>query len=276
MSFGERLTDLSARKDLLCVGVDPHPHILSQWGCSDDAVGLRQWIERLRDGFAAAQPAIIKPQVALFERMGVAGMQVLSDFLGVLREDGVVVIGDAKRGDIGSTMGAYSSAWLEPGRDFEVDALTLSPYLGLGALEPALESALTYGKGVFVLSATSNPESTTLQSSFRRDGLSVAQGVVVDLADWVIRNAPDVPTGFGVVVGATVDHQGVGLRLEQVPDMPILAPGFGAQGAKVSESAQLFPDSRVVIPTLSRSILEGDPHQMSERYQSARREFSGG
>jgi orotidine-5'-phosphate decarboxylase len=276
MSLGKKLVELSAAKDLLCLGVDPHPHILSEGGFSDDAVGLDQWITRLQESLLEAKPSIVKPQVALFERMGVSGMQILADFMASSREAGMVVIGDAKRGDIGSTMSAYASAWLSPGRDFEVDALTLSPYLGVGALQPALELAMSHGKGVFVLSATSNPEATTLQSSTRHDGLSVAQGVVVDLAHWVVENALEDAASFGIVVGATVNHQSVGLKLDQVPDMPILAPGFGAQGARVKDSARLFPDSRIVIPTLSRSILEGDPHQMAERYQEANREFSGG
>jgi orotidine-5'-phosphate decarboxylase len=90
-------------------------------------------------------------------------------------------IGDAKRGDIGTTMAAYAQAWLTPGADFEVDAVTVSPYLGVGALRPALELAAEHNKGIFVLAATSNPEASHLQSSRGRSGDTVARQVFAEL-----------------------------------------------------------------------------------------------
>jgi len=169
------------------------------------------------------------------------------------------VIGDAKRGDIGSTMEGYADAWLRPGSDFEVDALTVVPYQGLGALQPALERAHTHDKGVFVLAATSNPEARVTQSARRHDGHTVASGVVHDLHGWVTSQGAN-PGSYGVVVGATVDLGALGVDLGGHPDMPILAPGYGAQGALLGSARAGFPWSRHVIPVVARSVLEAGPN----------------
>jgi orotidine-5'-phosphate decarboxylase len=183
------------------------------------------------------------------------------------------VLLDAKRGDIGSTMDAYAD-YLRPGHPLAVDAMTVSPYLGPGSLQPAVDTARLHGGGLFVLARTSNPDAGTLQHALVGER-SVAQ-VVVDTVrgwntpGWVVGDPlPDLgavrdlasrfgPTtgSFGVVVGATlqdmdVDLDGLG--------GPILAPGLGAQGGSVADLRRLFGEGRAVVPTVSRDVLAAGP-----------------
>ena len=274
MSYAARLGALTQGGPVLCVGIDPHPALLTAWGEADTPAGLGSWARRVREALSGAGVSVWKPQVALFERHGVAGMAVLAELLGELRTSGALVIGDAKRGDIGSTMEGYADAWLGAGSDFEVDAVTLVAYQGVGALQPALRRAVENSKGVFILSATSNAEAWATQRATRADGLSAAQGVVTDLAQWVDDNCPDSPESFGVVVGATVDQVSLGLRLAEHPTMPILAPGYGAQGAELRDVRVHFPHSRHVLPVSARALLEGGEGAAAERVASAQREVS--
>ena len=128
--------------------------------------------------------ALVKPQVAFYERFGSAGYAVLEETIGDLRSAGCLVVSDAKRGDIGSTMAGYATAWLADGSPLLSDAVTVSPYLGVGALRPALELAEETGRGVFVLAATSNPEAVELQSSTGANGRSLAQVIVDEVAGY--------------------------------------------------------------------------------------------
>src|SRR5690606_40933842 len=109
--------------------------------------------------------AIVKPQVAFFEAFGSAGFAVLERTIAALRESGTLVLADAKRGDIGSTMDAYARAWLADDSPLVSDAVTVSPYLGFGSLEPAIDLATRSDRGVFVLAATSNPEGAQVQTA---------------------------------------------------------------------------------------------------------------
>ena len=161
MIFGDALHQLTLEGPALCVGVDPHPNTLERWGFPDSPAGLDGFLDVLLEQLIDAEALMVKPQVALFERHGLRGMSSLATLLGRLRAAAIPSIGDGKRGDIGSTMEGYASAWLSLGADFEVDALTVNPYLGVGALTPALELAAAQKKGLFVLSATSNPEAVS-------------------------------------------------------------------------------------------------------------------
>jgi len=269
VTYAARLTELTALGPVVCVGADPHPEILSAWGESDSAAGLGAWARRLVSVVTAAGVSVVKPQVAFFERHGIAGMTVLSELLGDLRTAGQIVIADAKRGDIGSTMEGYADAWLRPGSDFEVDALTLVAYQGIGALAPALERALDHSKGIFVLAATSNEEAWQTQSAVRWDGLTVAAGVMRDLTDWGRANAPSADGTLGAVVGATVDQSGLGLDLASHPTMAILAPGYGAQGAKLADAKRHFPHSQHLLAVSARALLGGGPEGFHSRYARA-------
>lgn len=268
MSYATRLDALTRSGPALCVGIDPHPVLLEKWGFDDTAGGLESWSKLVAEAVQASGIEVVKPQVALFERMGVAGMSALSGLLGLLREAGLLVIGDAKRGDIGSTMEGYADAWLRPGSDFEVDALTVVPYQGLGALEPALERAHTHDKGVFVLAATSNPEAHVTQSARRHDGHTVAGGVLHDLERWVATHGAS-PENYGVVVGATLELETLGVDLAAHPAVPVLAPGYGAQGATLGSSRQKFASSRHVIPVVARSVLEAGPDGFAPAIEQA-------
>jgi len=245
--FGERLAAAVQARGPLCVGIDPHPGLLAAWGLPDDAFGLARFAQICVDAFAA-DVAVVKPQSAFFEAYGAAGIAVLERTIAGCRAAGALVLLDVKRGDIGSTMAAYARAYLADGSPLAVDAVTLSPYLGFGSLQPALELAEQTGRGVFVLARTSNPEATELQRP-------VAQTVVDAAAD---RNAGVQPLGdVGLVVGATLGELDVDLsRLNG----PILAPGFGAQGATADDLHRLFGGSdNVVLPASSRDILRHGP-----------------
>jgi len=256
VSFATVLGELTEHGSTLCVGLDPHPEVLERWECADSPEGLFHWVRAVIEEIAEAEVALVKPQVALFERHGVSGMASLSHLLGHLRESGVATIGDAKRGDIGSTMAGYADAWLAPGADFEVDALTVSPYLGVTALAPALELAATGGRGVFVLAATSNPEAQEIQSALTSRGNTVVASVLEDVARYV-RTHPAAQGSHGVVIGATVDQVFAGIDLATHPHLPILAPGFGAQGAHLSDCKDIFATSTRVIAVAARSLLMG-------------------
>lgn len=272
MTFREALTASPLSGPMLCAGVDPHPEVLADWGCPDSASGVGTFVSLVMKGILGSGLRAVKPQVALFERHGIAGMSALSALLGELRSTEVLSIGDAKRGDIGSTMTAYADAWLLPGADFEVDALTVSPYLGVGAIVPAFERAAEHDKGVFVLAATSNPEAPSLQGAVCPSGVSVAQQVLNEVEAFH-RDFPNTHSTHGVVVGATVDQSALGLTLSAVPGMPVLAPGFGAQGVALSDARKLFPASQRLLPVAARSLLKGGLDGFADRIRNASAEL---
>ncbi|MEU7764644.1 orotidine-5'-phosphate decarboxylase [Nocardia sp. NPDC049190] len=250
--FGERLRRAMRQFGPVCVGVDPHPELLRAWGLTEDAAGLEQFAEICVEAFDG-RVALIKPQVAFFEAYGSGGLAVLERTIEVLRASGTLVLADAKRGDIGSTMDAYARTWLADG-PLGSDAVTVSPYLGFGALAPALALAEVNHRGVFVLAATSNPEGAQVQRATTANGRTVAQTMVDEAA---ARNADAEFGSVGVVVGAT---------LTAAPELsglngPILMPGVGAQGGGPETIRALVPESmlRAVVPTVSREVLRAGP-----------------
>ncbi|GEE02717.1 orotidine 5'-phosphate decarboxylase [Gordonia spumicola] len=253
MTFGARYSAAVADRGRLCVGIDPHAELLEQWGLPVTVDGLRTFAQTCVDALGPVA-AVIKPQVAFFEVFGSAGFAVLEETIAGCREAGALVLADAKRGDIGSTMAAYSSAWLDDASPLCSDAVTASPYLGVGALDPTIRLAAATGRGVFVLARTSNPDGQGVQTAVTSFGTSVAQSVV-DAAAAV--NADGSGT-VGLVVGATREH---GLDLSRLAG-PILAPGVGAQGATPADLPGIFGDSADpawVLPAASRSILRAGP-----------------
>lgn len=251
VSFGERLRERAAERGRLCVGIDPHAGLLQDWGLANDIAGLREFSRRCVEAFADTA-CVVKPQVAFYERFGSAGYAVLEETLDALRDAGALVIADAKRGDIGSTMEGYASAWLDPDSPLRADAVTVAPYLGLGALKPAIAAAEQNGAGVFVLAATSNPEAVELQS-FQKAGVSLAQHVVDYCRDFNQNRSAAV---LGIVVGATVSSP---LDLGGF-NGPILMPGVGAQGGTVADIARITADATEwSFPNVSRSILSAGP-----------------
>jgi len=254
-SFGQRARVGIDRLGPLCVGIDPHAGLLDEWGLTQTASGAREFGLRVVEA-AAGRAAFVKPQVSFFECYGSAGFAALEDVMSAARAAGILVIADAKRGDIGSTMDAYAAAWLTPGSPLEADALTVSPYLGVGALRGTLELAYRHGKGAFVLAATSNPEATGVQRSADESGRTVSQRVIDEVSEInAAHTAEDEWGSAGFVIGATVDWQRAGIR-PCTPVAPILAPGFGHQGARPEDAPRIFGEmAPAVIVSESRSIL---------------------
>lgn len=255
-TFGERLVAAGRDRGRLCVGIDPHAHLLEAWGLDNTVDGLRTFTQTCVEAFAATA-AVVKPQVAFFERFGSQGFAVLERALADLRDAGCLTIADAKRGDIGSTMAGYADAWLGETSPLRADSVTVSPYLGIGALAPVFETAERVGGGVFVLAATSNPEAVELQSITDPDGRTIAQRMVDEAATYnATHAAAGRPGNVGVVVGATLAHPPV---LDALGG-PVLLPGVGAQGASASDVlaiTQAAPE--LGFANVSRSVLRQGP-----------------
>jgi orotidine-5'-phosphate decarboxylase len=282
--FGRRLAAAVAERGPLCVGIDPHRALLIEWGVGDDLDGLRRFTDTVVDALAGTV-SMLKPQLAFYERFGSRGIAVLEDAVARARAAGALVLLDAKRGDIGSTMAAYAD-YLRSDHPMQVDAMTVSPYLGAESLAPAVKTARAFGGGLFVLVRTSNPESHTLQHAVVGEGRSVAQTVVDTVrqwntVDWLVGDPPadaashrDLASGwgpatgsFGVVVGATLDVMDVDL---DGLGGPILAPGFGAQGGTPEDLQRLFGTHRAVVPTVSRDVLSAGPDAAALRAAAGR------
>ncbi|MFC5138707.1 orotidine-5'-phosphate decarboxylase [Actinomycetospora rhizophila] len=283
--FRARLREAVAKHGPLCVGIDPHPGLLQAWGLDADVAGL-EWFTRQVVEATAGHVALLKPQVALFEVFGSAGLGVLERALADAREAGVLTLADAKRGDIGSTMTAYAHAWLADDAPLAADAVTLSPYLGVGALAPALDLAVATGRGVFVLARTSNPEAAGVQSAQAwvagsggapRGMREVAQSVIDALADHnaAHHGGPGEGTA-GAVVGLTRGTTGRdhGLDLAALGG-PVLVPGLGAQGGTPADVAAVFgapgptsalgADGGPVVPVSAREVLGAGPSHRALR-----------
>ncbi|MCO1338457.1 orotidine 5'-phosphate decarboxylase [Kocuria polaris] len=262
--FGRRLAAAMADRGPLCAGIDPHPSLLAQWGLDDDVAGLRRFSLTALEALAPVAAAV-KPQVALFERHGSAGLAVLEELLSAARGLDVLSIADAKRGDIGSTMAAYADAWLGEGSPLAADSVTLSPYLGYESLRPAIDLAQRTGRGVFVLGLTSNPEGASVQHVGAE--ASVAKRIIEaagadNAGDGVVPGSGAPALGsVGLVIGATVgealEKLGIDLAATRAP---VLAPGFGAQGATAADMRRTFGGAwEQVLATSSRGILASGP-----------------
>ena len=303
--FGARLERAMTVAGPLCVGIDPHPSLLDAWGLPATANGLERFALGVLEA-AAERCAAVKPQVALFEAYGSAGFAVLERVLRESRAAGLLSIADAKRGDIGSTMAAYASAWLSDDSPLAADAVTLSPYLGFESLRPALDLARETGRGTFVLALTSNPEGASVQhvggtgsvagsvlaaiarenataqprpgtaasspdgSTAPSDGATAAAVRGVTGANTGAGNnrdeivtSPSVATlgSCGAVIGATVGEALASLDIDlSTLNGPILAPGYGAQGADAAAVATVFEHVRpTVLANSSRGVLRHGP-----------------
>ncbi|NXY94384.1 orotidine-5'-phosphate decarboxylase [Streptomyces sp. BR123] len=265
LSFGTRLRSAMDERGPLCVGIDPHASLLSSWGLSDDIAGLERFSRTVVEALADTV-AVFKPQAAFFERFGSRGIAVLEQTVADARAAGTLVVMDAKRGDIGSTMAAYAETFLREDSPLFSDALTVSPYLGYGSLAPAVELARESGAGLFVLALTSNPEGAEVQRAVREDGRTIGATMLAHLAE---ENAGATPMGsFGAVVGATLgDLSSFDLDING----PLLAPGIGAQGAEAADLPRVFGTAvRNVVPNVSRGVLRHGPDAGALRRAAAR------
>jgi orotidine-5'-phosphate decarboxylase len=257
MTFGSRLAAAIGARGRLCVGIDPHRGLLEDWGLPDSVTGLERFAMSAVEAVAEVA-AVVNPQSAFFERHGSAGVAVLERVIAGCRERGALVLLDVKRGDIGSTVQAYADAYLAAGSPLSVDAVTASPFLGTGSLDPLVDTALGNDAGVFLLALTSNPEGAQVQHALTSDGRSVAACVLAAVA---ARNAGSHGLGsVGAVVGATVDCPPDVTPAALDVGGPLLVPGIGAQGGTVDDVRRVFgPAVRHVLPSSSREILGAGP-----------------
>ncbi len=250
--FGTRLARAIDERGRFCVGIDPHAGLLREWGLSDDVASLERFALTVVEAVAPVV-GVVKPQSAFYERFGSRGIAVLERVVAESRAAGALVLMDVKRGDIGSTSQAYADAYLDPTSPLASDAITASPFLGFGSLDPMLEGCRRHGGGLFVLALTSNKEGPEVQHA--RSGDTTVAGAVLDH----LRRANDgaAPVGsFGAVVGATIGETGEDLDVNG----PLLVPGFGAQGGTVADLERIFGRAaRWALPSSSREVLRAGP-----------------
>ena len=239
--FADRLTDAVKQKQTpLVVGIDPRANQLPA-DLLDDNTGMAERFAKFGmavvDAVADLVPAV-KPQAAFFEQLGPAGCVALASVVDYAVDRGLIVIMDAKRGDIGSTAQAYAAAYLGPKPEsaWGCDCLTVNPYMGDDTLTPFVDAANRSGSGLFVLAKTSNPGSDWIQAKAEND-----QQIYHLVADEIQRlsanNLGESGYGnIGAVVGATYPEQLSELR-ERMPNTLFLIPGFGAQGGTASDVA---------------------------------------
>jgi orotidine-5'-phosphate decarboxylase len=243
--FADRLAEAVERKGApLCVGLDPDPALMPE------GVGVVEFCCGIVDAVAGIAVAV-KPQAAFFEAQGADGWAALIEVCGYAREAGVLVIADAKRGDVPTTARAYASAFAPL-----ADAVTVNPYLGLDSLEPFFARD---GLGVFVLVKTSNPGSVDVQDLPLADGRPVWQHVAGLVDRWGSGLVGESGlSSVGAVVGATFPQEVAEAR-QLLPRSVLLLPGIGAQGARPEDLAQAFsvgPAGALV--SASRSVLYAD------------------
>lgn len=262
--FSTRLNQAIAEHSAICIGIDPSESELDNWELPDSAAGAREYGLRIIDS-AQGRLGIVKPQVGFFERFGSLGYQTLEEIIREARDAGLIVIADAKRGDIGSTMLGYASAWFGDDSPLRSDALTVSGYLGPDSLRETLNYAQDVEGGLFILAATSNPEAAQLQQALI-DGKTVSRSVV--------DSARSIGDGeLGVVIGATQKLEEFGIQGIKTEDIgiPILAPGFGAQGARLEDLGSIFgASSHRVVASMSRELTKNGPEQIAHLIDKAK------
>ena len=255
-AFAVRFAAARERSGPLVVGADPHGPLLRAWGLSDDADGL----ERFTDIVLAAvtdTAGLIKPQSAFYERPGWRGIRALTRLVETARGEGILVVLDVKRGDVGTTNDAYAQAYLGAGAPIEADAVTVHPYLGLAAMGTFVERAAEGGSCLLVVTRSTNPEGRALQTASEELGGTVEQRLLADIGALNARLAPGEIGPVGAVIGpAPIDPP---LDLAAANAL-FLAPGVGAQGAAPEDVAETFAACRErVMPSASRSLLAAGP-----------------
>jgi orotidine-5'-phosphate decarboxylase len=251
---------IERKRTQLVVGLDPLPELLpvelagdAYEGRDRAAAACVRFCNGIVDAVAPYAVAV-KPQLAFFEALGADGMRAFEEVCAYARSAGLLVIADAKRGDIGSTARAYATAYLE-GEPPLTDAMTVSPYLGRDSLEPLLGACRRQGAGLFCLVKTSN-EGGEIQDLKLSDGRPLWQHVALLVAEW----GEDLVgerglSSLGAVVGAT-HPRAVGEARRLLPKAVLLLPGVGAQGATPADVARAFtsgPASALV--AASRSVI---------------------
>jgi len=266
VNYADRLeAAVSAKGNPCLVGLDPHLALLpEEFASANDPAASREDVARdvcdflmgILEAVADLVPAV-KPQSAFFEQLGPPGIEAWERLVAAARGAGLLVIGDVKRGDIGSTAAAYAKAFLTggPGADPATlcDAITLNPYLGTDSMRPFLDACQEADKGVYVLVRTSNPSSADFQTHGEP---ALAERVAEAVVGWGSELIGE--SGFssvGAVVGATHPAELARMRA-LMPRTPLLLPGYGAQGAGAADVVGGFDErGRGALVNSSRGIL---------------------
>ncbi|HWG14044.1 MAG TPA: orotidine-5'-phosphate decarboxylase [Streptosporangiaceae bacterium] len=260
-SFADRFAAARAARGPLVWGLDPSGALLEDWGLGDTPHGLDRFADLVLP-IAAGTIGLVKPQSAFYERHGWRGMRTLARLTEQARAAGLLVILDVKRGDVGSTNDAYADAYVGKDAAFPADAVTVHPYLGLGAMGAFVSRAHEAGACVLIVTRSSNPEGRPVQAarSPGPDGGTVEESLLGEIGQL---NAALAPGGLGPV-GAVVAPAPPSTELPALPLTSMnglfLAPGIGAQGYTPQDVAQTFagcPDR--VLPSASRSLLAVGP-----------------
>ena len=264
MHWGDLVSEKVTAHGQLVLGIDPAPEHAPLALSTSISPFLRRYTEVLM-GAARGLVGFVKFQSAFFEAFGSDGVSELARAIAVAKEFGYAVILDAKRGDIGSTAEAYAQAYLSPahagGSNLEVDCLTVNPFLGPETIEPFVARARDFGKGLFVLVKTSNPDSGWLQDQ-RLNGGSVSELLAGLVAHWAEATMGISGVGaVGAVVGATYPDQATRLR-RLMPRSIFLAPGLGPQGGNVAALSALATKTGPVLVSASRGIAGVDDRDM--------------
>jgi orotidine-5'-phosphate decarboxylase len=252
----------------LLFGLDPSGELLVEWGLGDTPDGLERFVDIAVEA-SVGTVGVVKPQAAFYERHGWKGIRSLDRLVRACRQAGVLVLLDAKRGDVGSTNEAYAEAYLGPEAAIEVDAITITPYLGLAAMQPILDRAATNGAGVFIVTRSSNTEGRALQGARHPGTTTVEHQLVIDIAAENHRRAPGGIGPVGAVFGPT---HGPPTEFDlSVMNGLFLAPGVGAQGATPADVAACFAACPGrVLPSASRSLLVAGPDPSNLRAAARR------
>ncbi len=251
MTFSSRFDHLADTLSPLCVGLDPSREALTAAGLPDDVEGVGRFAAALIEA-AAGQTAVVKPQMAFFERFGPDGLRALQRAGDMARERGLLLLLDGKRGDIGSTCAGYAASFFGPKSPYRADAVTALAYMGFAALAPLTDAAATEGGAVFVVVMSSNPEGEALQAARMNSGATVAERLAEEIA--VLNGKAGAPVA-GAVLGATKADRLAPL-IDRLAGAPVLAPGLGAQGGSFAALASLAPAGRrTLIPSMSRGLL---------------------
>lgn len=271
-SFVARFDSVRRLRGPLAWGLDPSADILDDWGFGDTPDGLERFIDVVLP-VAADTVGLIKPQAAFYERHGWQGIRALARLIDEARSAGLLVVLDAKRGDVGSTNQAYAEAYLRPDAPMRVDALTVHPYLGIIALRPFVDRAAQSGSCLLVVTRSSNPEGRGVQASVGSAGRSVEQSLLDSIGELNAELAPGEIGPIGAVIGPT--HMEPRLDLAS-PNALYLAPGIGRQGATPNDVVHVFSSClERVIPSASRSLLASpDPGRLRDDVGALANQFA--
>ena len=254
--FGLRLSNSMAKYGPLCVGIDPHRQLLTDWGYNVDALGAELYSMRMLQ-------AAVKFQFSMFERYGSKGIAALERVLYAARQMGIITIVDCLHGGLPTTVSAFADAYFKPGSPLLADAITLLPYYGARSLGGVINDALNNGRGVFIASLTSNQEGASLQTAIRQAGEYKGRTVAYGIASTAqkFNKGNDGMGSVGLIIGATIGQwiNDSGVDPAKFTG-PILSPGYGWQGAETRDLKTVFKGTKGnVLVTVSRFIAAHGP-----------------